>query len=135
MLMQTSQLRAVVPKSHVDGFSVFIKKHNLSIVINSQHEDLVVDYFYEVTVICDGTNREFCESGYFSIHISQLFCDCTAEFEANCPILMLKPHEQLQAIDVQHGEMNEMSGVWLSLTIRDHQTNQDYVQGFLFRED
>lgn len=135
MLQQSSQLRAVVPKSHVDGFSVSITRHNDFIVRDVQHQDLVVDYYFAVTVICDGTNRDFSERGYFAIHVSQLFCDCIAEFETNCPIVMLKPYEQLQAIDVQHGAMNEMSGVWLALSIKNSQTNESYVQGFLFRED
>jgi hypothetical protein len=135
MLQQSSQLRAVIPKSHVDGFSVAIKRHNDFIVRNAQHQDLVVDYYFEVTVICDGTNQQFSESGYFAIHVSQLFCDCDAEFEANCPIVMLKPYELLQAIEVKQGLMNDLSGVWLTLSIKNSQTNESYVQGFLFRED
>jgi hypothetical protein len=135
MLQQSSQLKGVVPRSHVDGFSVDILRHNDFIVRDAQHEDFVIDYYFEVTVFCDGTNSEFKEKGYFAIHISQLLYDCIAEFETNCPVVMLKPYEQLLAVEVLRGEMNDLRGVWLSLSIRNYQTNEDYVQGFLFREE
>lgn len=135
MLMQTSQLQDIQPKTKLDGFWVDMRRHNSSIVDQTRNEDLVIDYYFEVTVACDGRNPSFREVGHFSILISQLITECGLEFVSTCPVLMLKQYEKLNTITVEHGEMENMSGVWLACTIEDCRTSKQTVRGYLFRPD
>ncbi len=134
-MLKTRQLTAVVPKSNIKGFSVEIIQHNSSIIAESCNEDLAIDYYFEVSVVCDGTNPTYKKTSYFMVLISQLIDRCDLEFVSNCPILMLKQNEQLTDISVTHGEMDNLHGVWLVFTIKNCTTEEDELRGYLFRPD
>ena len=135
MLMQTGQLNAVKPHTDISGFSVEIKRHNSPIVADSCNEDLVIDCYFEVTVISDGTNKKYPETGRFTVLISQLITNCKDEFVSNCPILMLKPFEWLTAINVQYGTFEQRYGVWLAFLVKNRKTGEETVHGYIFRPD
>ncbi|MES2748832.1 MAG: hypothetical protein V4606_00335 [Patescibacteria group bacterium] len=134
-MLQTRQLTAVVPKSNIDGFSVSLKRHNTSLIADSHNEDLAIDYYFEVTVMCDGTNRRYPKASYFTVLVSQLFDRCDLEFVSNCPVLMLKCNEQLTSIEVTHAEMDNRRGVWLVFSIKNCTTEEGELRGYLFRPD
>ena len=135
MLMQTSQLRDVKPKTHVGGFSVQIEKQEGSIVADTTYEDLVTDYYYYVTVVCDGTHALFSEAGYFTVCISQLICSCDYTFMADYPVIMLKQYEQITKIEVRRETIESLTGVWLQIYVFNHKASTEYAYSYLFRKE
>ena len=112
-------LKAVIPKTLVDGFSGEIIKHSESIMENPLHSDIVIDYFYSVRVLYDGSRQEYGTYGAFAVNLSQKLPFCNARFTCPKPLILLESYEQLKSINIVETTLEEIYGVYLLITTND----------------
>jgi hypothetical protein len=123
MLTQTSQLRGVLPTTHVDGFSVEIIKHPKNLLEGSEHKSLLIDYHFEVTATCTGENPHYGTAGQVSFIISQFTDKCNiglkSKLETSSLLVVLEMYQTIQSIRIVEGSITDTKSVFFVLTVKD----------------
>lgn len=131
------QLHNVTPKNTVDGFDVTIIKCDETLVANQEYETLLVDYYYEMCVICTGTNPTYGEEGYVIFLISQLTDTCVIEInppDTSTEVVILQVTEELESIVITKGEHHGEQCALLCIGIRDTVQHKRHTLTWILRK-
>jgi hypothetical protein len=123
--------------SSVLHFNISLRKVNTSIVLDDLYADLVIDYFYEINIEYDGDGK-YGEKSTFCILLSQKICPSEFEFipygESNVMSILFECHQSCTGIQIVEGSINERSGVFMLIGVRDDKNNEDSVLVLLLKK-
>ncbi len=131
------QLRSVMPNNTVDGFDVTIVEQPETLAKNPEVETLLIDYYYELCVICTGTNSKYGDEGYAIFLISQLTDLCRVEIippDEQTVVVILKVTELLESITITEGEYNGEQSALLCIEISDTIQRKHYTLTWILRQ-
>ncbi len=132
------QLRSVMPKNTVAGFDVTIVKQQETLAKNPEVETLLIDYYYEMCVICTGTNATYGDEGYAIFLISQLTDWCSVDIippDEHTEVVILKVTEVLESIAIVEGEHVGERCALLCIKISDIVQHKHYTLTWLLRKE
>lgn len=96
------QLHGIMPKTKVDGFIAELIRHQEP-VFQNEHKLPLIDYCYEVSITCDGSNPQYTRKGRALFLVTQFSNDQYQSLitgDEYLPIIILDHHEVLEAINV-----------------------------------
>ena len=118
--MTVSQtLFGVTPQTHVAGFTIEIERYNETIFTDERHAELCLPYYYEIAVMCDGTNPYYGKSGYCLLLVTQKITPKALAIEAKDAVFLFDPGQRIVSVQLVEADICNQFGVWLHLTIDD----------------
>ncbi len=103
-------LENVQPDNTIDGIFATSKQYEGSIVKNAEFKPLLIDYYLDVQIVCDGSNPKYPLLGCRRAIISQYTQTCNIGLNSNDPtavIIILRANQSLEGIRLVEGQFGK----------------------------
>ncbi len=112
-------LFGIAPETHVEGFSTEIERCNETIFADERHAKLCLPFYYEIAIICDGTNPFYGKAGYYLILITQKITPKPLAVQAKDMVFLFDPDQRITAVRLVESDICNEFGVWLHIIVDD----------------
>lgn len=127
------QLCNITPYNGIDGFGIDSLRKDSSLLGESLHSSLLIDYHLEVRIWSTGTNYRYPASKKIRILISQFIDSCDLRFGGQDPeaiIVVLEVYQTLEMVRLVEACVGDAGGYkpYLLLAVKDTRNGGVYTQ-------
>ena len=118
--MTASQtLFGVTPQTHVAGFTIEVERYNETIFTDERHAELCLPYYYEIAIMCDGTNPYYGKSGYCLLLVTQKITHKPLAVRTKNAVFLFDSGQRITDVELVETDICDEFGVWLQIAAED----------------
>lgn len=120
----------------LDGFSLEVIRHEVSICADPEDADLVEPHHYEVIAECTGTNPRYPTKDAYVVKLSKRRSTNppAVTFESAVPLVVLEAAERYTDIALEETAVEDRVGATLSISFVNEDGGSHYTAHFLLQE-